>query len=248
VQGGSLSDPTISLFMPAFNAEPYIREVFNRFPDELWRSIAHVWVINDGSTDGTKEALAALCRSNDKITAVHFAWNRGYGKAVKEGLGKCKNDGCDIAVCLHADGQYPPEAVVKFSREMAARRLDILQGSRIASGTALSGGMPVYKYTANRILTFLENMVFNLSMTDYHSGMLLYGRKTLDMVPFERLSDSFDIDLEMIACGRARGLAISEMPIPTRYAGETSHLNPVTYGLRVLGVMAKYLSGRYHRL
>jgi hypothetical protein len=123
-----------------------------------------------------------------------------------------------------------------------------MQGSRIASGTALSGGMPAYKYVANRILTFFENIVFGLSMTDYHSGMLFYSRKALDTLPFERLSASFDFDLEVIALARARGLAISEMPIPTRYAKEQSYLNPVSYGVRVLGVMVKFLAGRYTTL
>jgi hypothetical protein len=167
---------------------------------------------------------------------------------VREGISRCKEDGCDIAVCLHADGQYPPEAIQAMAGRMAADGIDIMQGSRIASGTALSGGMPAYKYVANRILTFFENIVFGLSMTDYHSGMLFYSRKALDTLPFERLSASFDFDLEVIALARARGLAISEMPIPTRYAKEQSYLNPVSYGVRVLGVMVKFLAGRYTTL
>jgi hypothetical protein len=149
---------------------------------------------------------------------------------------------------LHADGQYPPEPVKRFIDDMTARHIDILQGSRIGSGTALSGGMPLYKYVANRILTFFENIVFGLSLTDYHSGMLLYSRKALDTLPFDRLSASFDFDLEVIALGRARGLAIEERQIPTRYAGEISHVNVVTYGLRVLRVMACYAAGRYRTL
>ena len=117
-----------------------------------------------------------------------------------------------------------------------ARGIDVLQGSRIASGTALSGGMPVYKYVSNRILTFFENIVFSLSMTDYHSGMLLYSRQALDSLPFGALSSSFDFDLEVIAVARSRGLSIAELPIPTRYAGEISHVNVYSYGLRVLRV------------
>jgi hypothetical protein len=105
--------------------------------------------------------------------------------------------------------------------------------------------MPVYKYLANRTLTFFENIVFGLSLSDYHSGMLLYSRKALDTLPFERLSASFDFDLEVIALARGRGLVISEMPIPTRYAEEQSYLNPVSYGFRVLGVMARFLAKRY---
>jgi glycosyltransferase involved in cell wall biosynthesis len=234
--------------MPAFNAAHHLEGVIARIPHELWQSIVHVWVVNDGSHDCTIAVIDQLCRNNPKIRPVNFAWNRGYGKAVREGLSRCKEDACDVAVCLHADGQYPPESVSAMVEKMAADRADILQGSRIASGTAVSGGMPVYKYAANRVLTFFENIAFGLSLSDYHSGMLLYSRKALDTLPFESLSASFDFDLEVIALGRARGLVISEMPIPTRYADEQSYLNPVSYGVRVLGVMAKYIAGRYKAL
>jgi glycosyltransferase involved in cell wall biosynthesis len=207
-----------------------------------------VWIIDDGSRDDTAACADTLAKGNAKIKVVRFPWNRGYGKAVREGLSRCAGDACDFAACIHADGQYPPEVIPKFVQEMASRRIDILQGSRIASGTALSGGMPVYKYVANRILTFFENIVFGLSMTDYHSGMLMYSRRALDSLPFSTLSSSFDFDLEAIAVARSRGLSIAELPIPTRYAGEISHVNVLSYGLRVLGVMAQYLTGKYRRL
>jgi glycosyltransferase involved in cell wall biosynthesis len=231
--------------MPAFNAAHHLEDVIARIPHDLWQSILHVWIVNDGSHDCTIAVIDELCGGNPKIRPVHFSWNRGYGKAVREGISRCKEDGCDIAVCLHADGQYPPEAIPAMVEKMAGENADIMQGSRIASGTALSGGMPVYKYAANRILTFFENIVFKLSLSDFHSGMLLYSRKALDALPFERLSASFDFDLEVLALARARGLSIGEMPIPTRYAGEVSYLNPVMYGFRALGVMAKFLAGRY---
>jgi glycosyltransferase involved in cell wall biosynthesis len=234
--------------MPAFNAARHLRSLFERFPQDLWPRIGHVWIVNDGSVDDTGACADALAKENEKIRAVHFAWNRGYGKTVREGLRRCREDKCDFAVCLHADGQYPPEVIPCFVNEMAAGGIDILQGSRIASGTALSGGMPAYKYYANRILTFFENIVFGLSLTDYHSGMLLYGRKALYTLPFPALSASFDFDLEVIAIARSRGLVVAELPIPTRYAGEVSHVNVVSYGLRVVRVMAGYLAGRYGRL
>lgn len=234
--------------MPAFNAARHISAVIERIPAEIWERIDNVWIVNDGSTDDTRWVVQALAQKNNKIRLVQFGWNRGYGKAVREGLLRCKQDNCEFAVCLHADGQYPPEPITRFVDDMAAHHIDILQGSRIGSGTALSGGMPLYKYIANRILTFFENIVFGLSLTDYHSGMLLYSRNALDTLPFDRLSASFDFDLEVIALGRARGLAIEERPIPTRYADEISHVNVVSYGLRVLCVMARYAAGRYRTL
>jgi hypothetical protein len=152
-----------------------------------------------------------------------------------------------MVACIHADGQYAPEALPALIAELSRRRLDLLQGSRIAAGTALQGGMPLYKYVGNALLNRLENYALSLNMTDYHSGYLLYGRRAL-AVPFASLSDSFDFDLEVIASAKARGLAVGEAPIPTHYGDEVSHLNPVTYGLRVLRVLWNYRRGYYDAL
>jgi glycosyltransferase involved in cell wall biosynthesis len=215
-----MADPTVSIFIPAYNAASHISSVIERFPPRLWRQVKKVWIINDGSTDGTDAAIEALARRHEAVHPVHSAMNRG-------------------------DGQYPPESVLDFVDAMRSNSIDLMQGSRIASGTALSGGMPLYKYVAGRMLTALENAVFGLRMTDYHSGFLVYSRKSLRELPFQRLSASFDFDLEVIAAARARGFALGERPIPTRYAGETSHLRPVRYGLRVLRVLVRYLAGYY---
>lgn len=231
------------IFIPAYNAGQYLRETVGRIPEDVWRDVISVWIIDDGSRDDTANAADDLSRENPRIHAHHFPQNRGYGPAVKKGLALCKNDGCDCAICLHADGQYAPEMIPAFAAGL--RDYDLMQGSRIASGTALSGGMPLYKFVANRILTFFENIVFGLSLTDYHSGYLVYGRKALDTIVFERLSDSFDFDLEVIASARSRGLKIGEIPIQTRYAGERSHVKSVEYGVRCLRVMGKYILGQY---
>ncbi len=105
--------------------------------------------------------------------------------------------------------------------------------------------MPLYKYAGNWALGKLERRVFGLPMTDLHSGYLVYGRRALAEIPFSRLSDSFDFDIEVIAAARARELAVGEAPIPTRYADEISHLNPLTYGLRVLRVLWRFKRGDY---
>ncbi len=233
--------------MPAYNAAAHIEGVFERIPSEVWKQLHHVWVVNDGSADNTAEKLDGLAKQNARIRPVHLQVNRGYGIAVQTGLKRCREDGCDIAICLHADGQYAPEIIPQFVEKIESEQYDIVQGSRIASGTALSGGMPLYKFVANRVLTFFENLVFGLSMSDFHSGYLVYSRKALDSIPFERLSTSFDFDLEVIASARARGLKVGELPIPTRYAEEKSHVNSIAYGMRCIGVMAKYLMGKYRR-
>ena len=235
----------ISIVMPAYNAGEWIRRTIGRVPRETGDALLSLWIVNDGSTDATRTLIEDAQRENGKIRVIHFPENRGYGSAVKAGLAQCKDEPCDIAVCLHADGQYPPEKIPEFTRFMRERSVDLLQGSRIASGTALSGGMPLYKYLANRCLTFFENIVYGLSLTDYHSGYLCYSRLALDTILFERLSASFDFDLEVIACARARGLKIAELPVPTRYAGEKSHVKSIGYGLRAVKVMGRYMIGKY---
>lgn len=235
----------MSICIPAYNAAATLGDVIRRIPENVWQNVVSCWIINDGSRDGTGRVIYSLGMINKKIRAVHFDKNRGYGAAVKKGLSLCRRESCDVAACLHADGQYPPELLGRFSEAMHAGGYDVLQGSRIASGTARSGGMPLYKYVAGKVLTFFENKVFGLSMTDYHSGYMFYSRAALDTIRFDNHSASFDFDLQMIASAVAAGLNVGELPIPTRYAGEKSYLNPVTYGVRVLGVMAGYIAGRY---
>jgi glycosyltransferase involved in cell wall biosynthesis len=235
-----------SIFIPAYNAEATITEVVDRIPAKLWGSIVAVFVINDGSEDDTAGVVGRLCERYPKLRLVTRHPNRGYGAAVREGLRLCLESGADYVVCLHADGQYPPEKLTEFVPYMAERGVDILQGSRHKTGTARAGGMPFYKVIAGKILTWLENWTFGLRMTDYHSGFLLYSRKAVESIPFHRLSHYFEFDLEVIACARARGLVVDELGIPTRYGDEESHLNPILYGLRCLRVMLRYKLGRYH--
>lgn len=235
----------ISLFIPAFNAAGTLQEVIGRIDGKTWQQIHRVYLINDGSEDDTWRVMQDISRRNPRCEPVLQEHNQGYGATVKHGLKRCCTDGCSFAACLHADGQYPPESILPAVTMMTERKLDLLQGSRIASGTALSGGMPLYKFIAGKLLTALENRVFKIAMTDYHSGFLVYGRGALDAVPFERLGGGFDFDLEVIATARAIGLSIGEVPIPTRYAGERSYLNPVVYGLGVLRVVIRYQLGRY---
>ena len=235
----------VVVIVPAYNAGRHVRTVVERIAAARVSGLARIVVVNDGSTDDTGACIGALATLHGMVDRIDREHNGGYGAAMKDGLDHARALGADLAACVHADGQYSPEALPGLLAAMIERRLDILQGSRIASGTALSGGMPMYKYVANAILNRIENRTLGLSMTDYHSGYLLYGRRALDMLPFRSLSDSFDFDLEMIALARAHGLSIAEAPVATHYGEEISHLNPITYGFRVLRVLWNYRRGRY---
>ena len=179
-------------------------------------------MIDDGSGDGTGDAAARLQARFPKVRLTAYPHNRGCGAAVRTGPRLGRETGTDYVCCLHADGQYPPERLPAFIGHMAANGIDVLQGSRHREGGARQGGMPLYKIVAGKVLTWMENRAFGLSMTDYHSGFLLYSRRAVETIPFDRLSHYFDFHLEVIACARAGGLRVAELGIPTRYAGEKS--------------------------
>lgn len=236
---------SVVVVIPAYQAEAHVRSVIARVVALRELPIARVVVVDDGSRDATQREVLAAAAEHDAVELVARRKNGGYGAAMKEGLTSARASDPDVVACVHADGQYSPEVLPRLVSELHARQLDVLQGSRIAGGAALQGGMPLYKYAANAALNRLENHTLQLAMTDYHSGYLLYGRRALRELPLLPLSDSFDFDLEVIASARARGMAVGEAPIPAHYGDEISHLNPITYGLRVLRVMWNYRRGRY---
>lgn len=236
------------VIIPAYQAEATLEATVDRIPVSAWEAIETLLVLDDGSLDGTGAAAQRLAARQPRVRTTRAAKNRGYGPTVRAGLEAARMSACDAAVVLHADGQYAPELLLTLATRLAERRLDLLQGSRLKGGGALAGGMPLYKFVAGRALCAMERRVLGLPLTDFHSGYLLHGRAALDRIPYERLGDSFDFDLQILACAAALGLAVGEESIPTRYADEVSHLRPVPYGLRVLSVLRRYRDGEFHRL
>jgi len=242
------------VIVPAFRAARHLPEVLGRLTAAAPAPGMQVVVVDDGSDDDTAQVAERVTEqlSRDRaaedvrLTVLRRPRNGGYGAAMKDGLGFARAAGATHAASVHADGQYSPEALRALLAALDERRLDLLQGSRIAGGAALSGGMPLYKYVGNFLLNQAERRVFGLPLTDFHSGYLVYGPRALAAIPFDRLGDSFHFDMEVIASARARSLAVGEAPIPTHYGDEISHLNPLTYGLRVLRVMWRYKLGAYN--
>jgi glycosyltransferase involved in cell wall biosynthesis len=239
---------SIFVLMPAYNAGKTVEKVFARIPPAARRRVRRYAVVDDGSSDDTAAVLGRLRALWPDVTVLAHPQNRGYGEAMKTLLGYARAEGADAAVVLHADGQYSPEAMEQMLRPIEDGSAEMVQGSRMLGGGALRGGMPLYKYVANRALTAIENRAFGLRMAEYHSGYMAYGRRALAEIPFEKLSRSFDFDLEMMVMARVTGMRIAEVAIPTIYADEVSHLKPVDYGLRVLGVVRRYRRGEYARL
>jgi glycosyltransferase involved in cell wall biosynthesis len=238
----------VFVLMPAYNAGATVQKVFARVPLAARQRIRRYVAVNDGSTDDTAAALERLRKEFPNLVVLNHAGNRGYGEAEKTLLRYALAGRADVGIVLHSDGQYSPEKIPDLLAPFDGDTADLVQGSRMLAGGALAGGMPFYKYVANKTLTAVENWAFGMKLAEYHSGYMLYSRKAMESIPFEKLSESFDFDLEMIVLAKVRGLRIAEIAIPTIYAGEKSHLNPVKYGLDVLSIVRAYRRGKYHAM
>jgi len=234
--------------MPAYNAGATIERVFDRISAEVRARICKYVVVNDGSTDDTEDALARLRLLYPDLVTLNHPVNKGYGAAMKTLLSFAVQHGADVGIVLHSDGQYSPESIPELLEPFDRDTADMVQGSRMLGGGALRGRMPLYMFIANKTLTAIENWAFGLKLAEYHSGYMVYSRRTLESIAFQKLSDSFDFDLEMIVMARVKGLRIREVAIPTIYADEVSHLKPMQYGMRVLKVVRDYRRGKYSKL
>lgn len=236
----------VFVVIPAYNAAGTLEGVFRRVPPEAQARIERFLVVNDGSADETGDVVRRLAKADARITLIEHAANRGYAQAQKTGFSAALEAGAEIVVLLHADGQYAPEMLPTLLRPLEEGRADVVQGSRMLDPrAALRGGMPVYKFVANRALSMLENVVYGMRLAEYHSGYMLYSARTLQTIPFRRLSDTFHFDGEMLFMAHKKRLRIVEIPIPTHYGDEKSYLRPVRYGLDVLTIMFRYLTGKY---
>jgi glycosyltransferase involved in cell wall biosynthesis len=238
----------VFVLMPAYNAGATIEKVFARVPPEARERISRYVVVDDGSTDDTSSALVRLQKEFSNLALLWHSGNRGYGEAQKTLLRYALAQGADVGIVLHSDGQYSPEKIPELLAPFDGGTADLVQGSRMLGGGALRGGMPFYKYVANKALTAIENRAFGMKLAEYHSGYMVYSRKAMETIPFEKLSNSFDFDLEMIVLAKLKGLRIAEIAIPTIYAGEVSHLNPIKYGFDVLSIVRAYKRGKYHAM
>lgn len=237
--------PRLFIAIPAYNAAKTVESVFARVPAEIDAWCERYVVVNDGSTDDTAEVLLRIAARKPNVQVITHNPNRGYGGAAKTGLAACRDAGADLVAWVHSDGQYAPEELTRLLRPLADGTADMVQGSRMLGGGALAGGMPLYKYVANKILSGLENIAFGMRLAEFHSGYMLYHRRALEAIPFERFTNTFIFDQEMMISGHTLGLRLKQMAIPTRYGEEVSHLKVIPYGLAVLSMIGRYWDGQY---
>ena len=230
----------VVVVMPAYNAEKTLEKTYSELPHEYLHDVV---LVDDASNDKT----VSLARELGIRTIVHEE-NRGYGGNQKTCYGDALDAGADIVVMVHPDYQYSPRLVTAMSAMIASGEFDVVLGSRIITGSAIKGGMPRYKYIANRFLTFFQNMMLGVKLSEYHTGFRAFSREVIESLPLEDNSDDFVFDNQMLSQAVYYGFRVGELSCPTRYFADASSINfmrSVKYGLGVLWTSALFRLGKW---
>lgn len=224
------SKPKVVVVMPAYNAEKTLEKTYRDItPGVVEKTI----LVDDGSHDNTVKKAKKL-----GIQTVQHPQNRGYGGNQKTCYTIALNEGADIVVMIHPDYQYDARLTGEMIKPIIDGRFDIMLGSRIRTRKeSLEGGMPTYKYLANRFLTFVENIMLGQNLSEYHTGFRAFHNKVLKKVPFHKFSDDFAFDQQILISAIKSGFRIGEIAVPVRYFPEASSINfmrSVKYGIETL--------------
>ena len=230
-----LNGKKIIVVMPAYNAEKTLKNTYDEIPFEI---VDDVVLVDDASRDRTSE----IARSIGIHTIVHTT-NLGYGGNQKSCYRAALELGADIVIMVHPDYQYTPRLIPAMASMIAYGEFDAVLGSRILGTGALQGGMPLYKYIANRFLTLFENLLLGHKLSEYHTGYRAFSRQILERLPLERNSNDFVFDNQMLAQIIWFGYRIGELTCPTKYFEDASSINfrrSVEYGLGVLKTAVQF--------
>ncbi len=240
----------VLIFIVAYNAEKTIQKVLTRIPAELKQYDTEVLIIDDASADQTFEKAEQARRDgliDYPITVFRNPVNQRYGGNQKIGYHFAVQNGFDLVALVHGDGQYAPEALPELIKPIVKGQADAVFGSRMMTMTgAIKGGMPLYKYVGNRILTAFQNTLLESALSEFHSGYRLYSTDALRKIPFELNADDFHFDTEIIIQLLFAGLRIKEIPIPTYYGDEICHVNGLKYAWDVAKATTTARLQRYH--
>ena len=230
----------VAVILPAYNAEKTLQRTVAEIPRDIVDDI----ILTD---DASRDRTAALARELGLHTLVHDK-NRGYGGNQKTCYAAALGRGADIIIMVHPDYQYSPRLIGAMAGMIASGHYDCVLGSRILGGGALKGGMPLWKYIANRTLTLAENLLINQKLSEYHTGYRAFSRRLLESLPLSQCSDDFVFDNQMLVQIADRGFTMGEISCPTRYFEEASSINfrrSVIYGFGVLGAALGYRLKRF---
>lgn len=233
----------IAIFIVTYNAANTLRQVLDRIPDPVWDRVDEVFVFDDSSVDDTY--LVGLgykqLHGRAKLSIFRNEVNLGYGGNQIRGYRHAIDQGHDIVALLHGDGQYAPEVLGDLLAPLERDEADAVFGSRMMTrGGALKGGMPLYKYVGNRILSSFENAMLGTQLSEFHSGYRVYSTAALRKIPFEKNTHDFHFDTQIIIQMHAAGMRILEVPIPTYYGDEICHVNGVKYAADVVRSVLRY--------
>ena len=225
----------VVVIMPAYNAEKTLNQTY----DEIYQDfVDEVILVDDNSQDNTKNISKSL-----NIKTIVHKQNKGYGGNQKSCYKAALKSGADIVVMLHPDYQYTPKLIPAIVSMMAFEQYDAVFASRMLGNSALKGGMPLYKFVANKFLTAFENFMTGEKLSEYHTGFRGFTRKVLETLPLEDCDDDFIFDNQMIALLFYYKFSIGELSCPTKYFKEASSINflrSCKYGFGVLGVSVEY--------
>jgi 2-polyprenyl-3-methyl-5-hydroxy-6-metoxy-1,4-benzoquinol methylase len=239
--------PRIGILVVAYNAESTLASVLDRVPKSFRSRIDKVYVCDDASGDSTHLVALGYQQLSDDLPLkiVRHPDNLGYGGNQKAGYRMAIEEGLDIIVMLHGDGQYAPELLPDMVAPLERGEADAVFGSRMMeAGAARKGGMPLYKYVGNRILTTIENSLLGTDLSEFHSGYRAYSVEALKSIDFEQNSDNFNFDTQIIIQLVDGGKRIVEIPIPTYYGDEICYVNGLKYAQDVVGDVVHYRLGK----
>jgi len=222
--------------LPAYNAGKTLEKTYQEIPFDI---VDDIILVDDYSRDNTVQVAHTL---GIRHIVVHDN-NKGYGANQKSCYNKARDLGADIVIMLHPDYQYTPRLIHSMAYSIANDIYPVIFASRILGKGALKGGMPLYKYFANRLLTAIQNLLFNQKLSEYHTGYRAFSKKVLDSINYEILSDDFVFDNQIISQIFYKGFEIAEITCPTKYFKEASSINfrrSTIYGLGVLKVSVLY--------
>lgn len=226
------------IFIVAYNAEQHIQHVLDRIPPSIYANYTYeILLIDDSSTDHTFDSAKRYqsVHRNMRLKVLFNPENLGYGGNQKLGYHYAIQRHFDAVVLLHGDGQYAPELLEEMVSPIFEDRADIVLGSRMLNkGGARKGGMPLYKFVGNKMLTTFQNALLNTSLSEFHSGYRAYSVKALQGIPFERNSNDFHFDTQILIQAAFKPLRILEIPIPTYYGDEICHVNGLKYAWNVV--------------
>ncbi|HEX4167067.1 MAG TPA: bifunctional glycosyltransferase/class I SAM-dependent methyltransferase [Bryobacteraceae bacterium] len=234
----------IGIFIVAYNALTTLGNVLKRITPDVWQNVEQVAVFDDASQDATYELAVGIQAMTNlpKLRVLKHTQNLGYGGNQKAGYRYFIEEGFDVVVLLHGDGQYAPELLSHMYAPLVRGEADAVFGSRMMRdfGGPLKGGMPLYKYVGNRLLTAFENRALGLNLTEFHSGYRAYSVHALAQINLDKLTDDFHFDTEIIIKLHHQNFRIAEVPIPTFYGDEICRVNGLKYAKAIVRAVRRY--------